>query len=253
MTYESGPPTRRLLPRTARPPEAGPGAGLRRPDVSPLFAATAEPSPLLPVFIFAAEMCVVTLSTMRTIFVARGMKVLAPLLGFFEVSIWLFAIGQVMKNLSDWSCSAAFAGGFTLGNFLGILLEEKLAMGSVVVRVITHKDAAGLVDNLKTAGFGVTLVDGRGSCGPVRIVLCILRRKNLERVLALARSFDPQVFYSVDDLQAATQRPAASRRLAHGLLAGLWRPSSNHQRDEFLVGQRLGERAADQVLAADQA
>jgi len=192
--------------------------------VSVSIPEAAAPDLLLPAFIFAAEMCVVTVSTMRTIFVARGMKVLAPLLGFFEVSIWLFAIGAVMKHLSDWNCSAAFAGGFTLGNFLGILLEEKLAMGNVVLRVITHKDAGGLVEALKTAGFGVTLVDGRGSCGPVRIVLCILRRKDLERVLALARSFDPQVFYSVDDLQAAAERGALVRRLPRGLVAGLWRP-----------------------------
>jgi uncharacterized protein YebE (UPF0316 family) len=218
-----------------------------------LFAATAGPSPLLPAFIFIAEMCVVTISTMRTIFVARGMKVLAPLLGFFEVSIWLFAIGQVMKNLSDLSCSAAFAGGFTLGNYLGILLEEKLAMGSVVVRVITHKDAAALVDNLKFSGFGVTLVDGRGSCGPVRIVLCILRRKDLERVLGLARAFDPQVFYSVDDLQSAAQRQPVRRRLPLSLLGWLWRPASHHEGHEFIVGQRPGKRAADEVLVVDQA
>jgi len=71
--------------------------------------------PVLPLFIFAAEVCVVTLCTIRTIFVARGMKFLAPLLGFFEVSIWLFAIGAVMKNLNDIACYAAFAGGFPLG------------------------------------------------------------------------------------------------------------------------------------------
>ena len=100
-------------------------------------------------FIFLAEVCVVTISTMRTIFVARGMKFLAPFLGMFEVSIWLFAIGEVMKNLNDWTCSAAFAGGFTLGNFLGILLEEKLAMGSVGVRMITHRDAGTLIDELR--------------------------------------------------------------------------------------------------------
>jgi uncharacterized protein YebE (UPF0316 family) len=190
--------------------------------VSVLFAAAAPPHFLL-LFIFVAEMCVVTLCTMRTIFVARGMKLLAPLLGFFEVSIWLFAIGAVMKNLSDWTCSAAFAGGFTLGNFLGILLEEKLAMGNVVVRVITNKDTGALVTALRAAGYGVTLVDGQGSCGPVRIVLCVLRRKDLERVLALARRFDPKVFYSVDDLQSAAAGVAPPRRLPYGLVPALLR------------------------------
>src|SRR4051812_24997749 len=72
----------------------------------------------MPWIILFAEMVVVTLSTLRTIFIAQGKKCLAPMLGFFEVSIWLFAIGEVMKNLSDWHCSLAFAAGFTAGNFL---------------------------------------------------------------------------------------------------------------------------------------
>src|SRR3954454_17450984 len=112
--------------------------------------------PYLIGFIFVAEMCVVTIATLRTIFISRGMKVLAPVLGFFEVSIWLFAIGSVMKNLSDVRCALAFAGGFTLGNFLGILIEQSLALGSVVVRTITPSDPAPLVDALRAASYGVT-------------------------------------------------------------------------------------------------
>jgi uncharacterized protein YebE (UPF0316 family) len=180
--------------------------------------------PLTTLFIFVAEVCVVTISTMRTIFVARGMKVLAPLLGFFEVSIWLFAIGEVMKNLSDLSCSAAFAGGFTLGNYLGICLEEKLAMGSVVVRVITRKGPGDLAENLRAAGYGVTCMAGQGSTGPVHILLSIVPRRELERVLGLARQFDPNVFYSVDDLQSAARGVVpAPRRVAWSLLPGLGR------------------------------
>jgi uncharacterized protein YebE (UPF0316 family) len=175
----------------------------------------------VPLFIFLAEVCVVTISTMRTIFVARGMKFLAPLLGVFEVSIWLFAIGEVMKNLSDWTCSAAFAGGFTLGNFLGILLEEKLAMGSVGVRMITHRDASTLIDELRAADYGVTHIDGRGASGPVQIVYTVIKRKELERVLGIARRFDPRVFYSVDDLQAAAAGVGPLVR-SSGLVPGLW-------------------------------
>jgi uncharacterized protein YebE (UPF0316 family) len=174
---------------------------------------------ILPVFIFFAELCVVTMSTLRTIFVARGMKFLAPLLGFFEVSIWLFAIGQVMKNLSDVTCSAAFAGGFTLGNFLGVLIEGKLAMGNAVVRIITPKDAGDLIDALRSAGYGVTAVDARGATGPVQIVLTVVPRRDLGRVVALAKEFDPKVFYSVDELKEAVEG-VAPRRL-RGLFAGL--------------------------------
>lgn len=174
---------------------------------------------ILPVFIFFAELTVVTISTLRTIFVARGMKFLAPLLGFFEVSIWLFAIGQVMRNLSDVTCSAAFAGGFTLGNFLGVLIEGKLAMGNAVVRIITPKDAGDLIDAMRAAGYGVTAVDARGATGPVQIVLTVIPRRDLGRVVALAKEFDPKVFYSVDELKEAAEG-VAPRRL-RGLFAGL--------------------------------
>jgi uncharacterized protein YebE (UPF0316 family) len=178
----------------------------------------------LPLFIFVAELTVVTISTLRTIFVARGMKYLAPLLGFFEVSIWLFAIGQVMKNLSDLTCSAAFAGGFTLGNFLGVLIEGKLAMGDAVVRIITHRDAGGLIDALRGAGYGVTAVDARGATGPVQIILTVIPRRDLGRVMELAKGFDPKVFYSVDELKEAAEG-VVPRRSLRGLFPGLARPA----------------------------
>jgi uncharacterized protein YebE (UPF0316 family) len=187
--------------------------------VSLLSASPETGLSFLPVFIFFAELTVVTISTLRTIFVARGMKFLAPMLGCVEVSIWLFAIGQVMRNLSDVTCSAAFAGGFTLGNFLGVLIEGKLAMGNAVVRIITPKDAGDLIDALRKAGYGVTAVDARGATGPVQIVLTVVRRRDLGRVVALAKDFDPKVFYSVDDLKEAAQG-VAPRRL-HGLFPGL--------------------------------
>src|SRR5262252_7149327 len=110
---------------------------------------------------------------------------LAPVLGFFEVSIWLFAIGQIMRNLSDPGCYLGFAAGFTLGNFLGVMLERRLALGSVVVQVITPRDAARLVEALRAADHGVTTLDGLGGTGPVRVVLTVIKRRELEAVTAL--------------------------------------------------------------------
>ena len=177
---------------------------------------------ILPVFVFLAEVTVVTLSTIRTIFVARGMKYLAPLLGLFEVSIWLFAIGQVMRNLNDPWCFIAFAAGFTMGNFLGIHIEKRLAIGNLVVNVISHKDAGVLVESLKQAEYGVTAVDAQGAMGPVRVVTTVIRRKELANVLTLVKRFDERAFYSVNELQAASV-DAPGRRVLElvGQAAGL--------------------------------
>ena len=147
---------------------------------------------VLTLLVFLAELCVVTIGTIRIIFVARGMKVLAPILGFFEVSIWLFAIGQIMQNLTDLGCYLAFAGGFTAGNFLGVLIEKKLAIGSVVVRIITPRDVRDLIEGLQAAEYGVTTIDAQGATGPVKVVFTIVRRKELSSVVAIITTFSHQ-------------------------------------------------------------
>ena len=158
----------------------------------------------LPALVFLAETIVVTLSTVRTIFIARGWKVLAPLLGFFEVSIWLFAIAQVMQHLTSPDCFLAFAGGFALGNFLGVLIEQKLALGQVVVHVVSTNDSAELAESLRWAGYGVTALEASGASGPAQLVFTIVRRNELDRVISIIKRCDPKAFYSVGDLRSAT-------------------------------------------------
>jgi uncharacterized protein YebE (UPF0316 family) len=170
----------------------------------PLFADSDVPaSPWLPLVVFAAELCVVTLSTVRIICLGRGQKALASGIGFFEVSIWLFAIGQIMQNLSNLGCYLGFAGGFTAGNFLGVLVEQRLGLGTLVVRVITPREAGTLVERLRAARYGVTCLEGEGAAGPVTVILTVIPRKELAGVVAIIKDFDPRCFYSVDDLQSA--------------------------------------------------
>src|SRR3990170_7206590 len=114
---------------------------------------------ILPLLIFIARVFDVTFGTMRIIFVSRGEKFLAPLFGFFEIIIWLFAIGQVMQNFTNIAYYIAYAGGFAMGNFVGIYIEEKMAMGTLVMRTITKKDASNLINALKSNNCGVTSID----------------------------------------------------------------------------------------------
>jgi uncharacterized protein YebE (UPF0316 family) len=178
---------------------------------------------LVPLLIFLAEMSVVTLGTLRIIFISRGMRYLAPLLGFFEIMIWLFAISQIMQNLSNVACFLAFAGGFTLGNFLGIFIENKLAIGTLVVRIISRRDASDLIDSLRAANYGVTCVDAQGATGPVKIIFSVIKRKELANVVARIERFHPKAFYSVDELQSAAEGvfPEAPRRVPSLLTASL--------------------------------
>jgi uncharacterized protein YebE (UPF0316 family) len=192
---------------------------------------------MLPILVFLAETCVVTLTTLRTIFVSRGWKGLAPVLGFFEVSIWMFAIGQVMRNLDRPDCFLAFAGGFSLGNYLGIVIEQKLALGHVVVHVTTHKQANELAERLREDGHGATVLDAKGATGSVQVTFTVVRRKELSRAIAVIRQFDPTAFYSVNELQQAVAgvfpRPVSlSGAVVRARLTQILRPGTRPVEDE---------------------
>jgi uncharacterized protein YebE (UPF0316 family) len=156
---------------------------------------------ILPLAIFFARIIDVSVGTLRIIFLTRGLKYLAGLLGFFESLIWILAITQVMKNLNDWVAYLAFAGGFAAGNIVGIWLEERIAMGNLIVRVITRMEADELVIKLRSRGFGATAIDAEGEAGPVKAIFIIIKRKMLTEVLALIRQYNPKAFYTIEDVR----------------------------------------------------
>ena len=165
-----------------------------------LFSSIAYAWVLLPVLIFLARIADVSIGTVRLIFVSRGFKYLAPAVGFFEVLIWLLAIGQIMKNLSNPICYIAYAGGFATGNFVGMWLAEKLLLGVVLIRVISNKDVLPLIKFLKSEDYGATSIDGHGTTGQVKVVFTIVPRREVQRVVDLIRKFDPQAFYSIEEV-----------------------------------------------------
>jgi len=155
---------------------------------------------IIPLLIFVARIADVSFGTVRLIFVSRGLKYLAPIVGFFEVLIWLMAIGQIMKNLSNPVCFIAYSGGFATGNFVGMCIAEKLSLGFVMIRVITVKKASELVRRLKGAEYGVTSIDGHGSEGDVNIVFTIVPRSEVKKVISLIKTFSSSAFYTLEEV-----------------------------------------------------
>jgi uncharacterized protein YebE (UPF0316 family) len=171
-------------------------------DIAAIYHSEIFKFVILPALIFMARICDVTLDTLRIIYVSRGMKFAAPMIGFFEVLIWLMAISQIFQNLSNPVCYIAYAGGFAMGNFIGIILEEKMAIGTVVIRIITQKEAHQLIEILKTNRYGVTHVDAQGVMGPVKIIFTIVKRKDIDRVLEIVKTCNPQAFFTIEDVRS---------------------------------------------------
>jgi uncharacterized protein YebE (UPF0316 family) len=166
---------------------------------------------ILPLLIFSARIVDVSLQTMRILFISKGRKLLAPLLGFFEVLIWLMAIAQIMRNLTNPLYYFAYGLGFAAGTYAGLMIEERLAIGVVLLRVITQKDASPLVARLRQDEFGVTCIDAEGQSGRVKIIFVVLDRHDLPRVVDTIRRYNPAAFYSVEDIRSVSRGHFPSR------------------------------------------
>lgn len=174
-------------------------------DILSLFGETAKVWVIIPAVICIARITDVSIGTVRVIFVSKGMKLLASVLGFFEVLIWLVVIGEVMQNLTQWQNYIGYATGFALGNYVGIAIEARLAFGTVLLRVITAVDAGDLIAALREKNYGVTCVDGEGKYGPVKILMMLVARTELPQTLEIVDHHNPHAFYSIEDVRSVKE------------------------------------------------
>ena len=120
-----------------------------------------------------------------------------------------------MQNLNNIVCSFAYAGGFATGNLVGVILEEKISIGMVTIRITCKHDTTQLVESLRAEQYGVTTIDAEGNNGPVKIITAIIKRKDLPKIIEHIHSIHPHAFYSVEDVKsvAEAQFPHTKRRL----------------------------------------
>ncbi len=156
---------------------------------------------IIPLLIFLARVIDVSIGTMRVIFVSRGFKLLSAVCGFFEVIIWLVAITQIMKNLNNVINYVAYASGFAAGNYIGMIIEEKIALGNVILRVVTQNDLCELLNCLKQKNYGVTLLNAEGHTGTVKILFTVIPRHEIEQVIRYVKKVNPQAFYTIEDIR----------------------------------------------------
>ena len=153
------------------------------------------------IFLPFARIADVSLQTLRIIFTSRDKIKIAPIVGFFEVFIWLLAIGQLFNNITNIFYYFAYAAGFATGNFIGILVERKLSIGLLSIQLILKKDPAPLLSSLKDVGYGLTTLESEGKTGKNTMVILIIKRKNLDEVLEIIEKSYPNAFISIEQVQ----------------------------------------------------
>ncbi len=150
-----------------------------------------------PIIIALMRICDVSIGTVRTIMVVQGRKYLAGLIGFFEVLIWVFAIRFVFAQLDNIYNMIGYASGFALGNVLGITIEQKIGLGYLQLTIISKFHADAIADALRRQKVGVTLLPGEGITGGVAVLVCIIQRKNQNKIIELIETVDNQAFINV--------------------------------------------------------
>lgn len=157
---------------------------------------------VLPLLIFLARVADVSLGTIRVIFISKGFKYIAPLIGFFEILIWLFAIGQIMQNLGNWISMIAYAAGFAGGTFVGMFIEEKLSFGDVLIRVISKHNVPQMISKLEENGYHLTSLNAEGEKGEVKVIMIVTQRRRAHQIINIIKQINPDAFYTIEDIKS---------------------------------------------------
>ncbi len=177
------------------------------------FSETVFSFIVLPLLIFAARIAEVSVNTVRIIYMLGGRRAIATSMGFFEAFIWLVAIRQIFQHLDNWVSYLAYPGGFAAGIFVGMIIEEKIAYGKVIVRIITRKEVDDLIQFLNDRSLRYTKVVAIGVDGQENLVFVVLQRELLDDLLNEMKRILPAAFYTVETVRAAadTGIPKGSR------------------------------------------
>jgi uncharacterized protein YebE (UPF0316 family) len=158
--------------------------------------------PLGPLVIFFLRVTDVSMATMRVLLIVRNAKLLVPLIGFFEVLLWVVAIGAVVQNLTSPLHLVAYAGGFATGNYVGLVIEERVALGLATIHTVVKSGGAELAEALRGAGFGVTETYGMGRTGPVDVLFSVIPRRHIGAAVRMIDASAPNAFVVVDEPRA---------------------------------------------------
>jgi uncharacterized protein YebE (UPF0316 family) len=160
---------------------------------------------LLPILIFLARVSDVSINTVRVIYMLNGRRYLSTALGFFESLIWLIAISQILQNVTNPVTYLAYSGGFATGIWVGMIIEERLAIGNVIIRIISQKDATQMIDNLREYGLRITVLDAEGNNGPVSVIFLISKRQQLQSITEIVEQTNPMAVFTVEGVKSVRE------------------------------------------------
>lgn len=172
---------------------------------------------LLALVVFVLRVVNNAMGTVRVVLITRQRRLLASGLGFIESLIFAVTITSVVTDLSNILNLVAYCGGFSVGSYLGMYIEDRFIKSYVTVNIIAQNHGHEIAVALRDAGYGVTESTGEGLQGPVVMLHSVVVHRDLPRLLAIVREKNPDAFVSMEQLRAIQRGfVRASRPLTHG-------------------------------------
>jgi uncharacterized protein YebE (UPF0316 family) len=159
------------------------------------------PVALLPILIFFIRVADMSLDTLRVLFVVRGRRPQAWIVGFVQSALWVIAVASVLSHLDNLLNVLAYAAGFATGNVVGMRIEERLAIGHSHLRVISRQRGEAVAGAVRRAGFAVTELSGKGKDGAVSILTTSVHRRDIDPVRNEVLQADPDAFVTLSDVR----------------------------------------------------
>jgi len=150
--------------------------------------------------IFILRMVGITFSTLRLLMVVRGRKIQAWIFGFSQTMVYIVALGWVLSDIGNWTKFLGYAMGFATGLVVGMILENRLAIGYTNIRIVSPNRGIETAQGLRKQGYGVTEVSARGQDGAVSILHCSVLRKYEKQIKAAIADLDPEAFITAENV-----------------------------------------------------
>ena len=161
--------------------------------------------PVLYIVIFCAKVIEVTISTIRLVYINKGEKLKGAILAFVEILIWLIVVSSVLTNIAQDPIKIfVYAAAFSLGNYIGMSIESKIALGLASLQVVVNEEDGNILGSiLREKGFGVTIIEGVGIDGSKKKLLFIqLKRKRITEAVKLIQKTNEAAFITVNDIKS---------------------------------------------------
>ena len=178
---------------------------------------------VLPLIILVARIVETAMETIRLVYVTKGHKYLASGIGTLKIGVWILSTGLVLTNLDNLAGILAYMAGYGIGTLLGMTIESRIGLGTVVLRIFCPKNPDPLISHLGSLGFGTTRINGSGQYVPsVAVLISIVPRRELPRLLAVLRTRYPDVHFTTEEVSTMSERQvyfgASTRRGIRGYL-----------------------------------